>query len=225
LYDALDSTTSTHRKVAAMVDYFSQVEANDGAWALALLRGQRLKRLVPTKQLQRWACELTKTPEWLFAEAYAAAGDLAETIALLLDSTWPPRSVTTTPSLSEWVEQRLLRLRKADEATMRQQICGWWLELDTRSIFVLNKLLTGGFRVGVSSLLVERAIAQVAGVEPPRIAHRLMGSWKPTGSFFSSLLAAGESTAEPSQPYPFFLASPLEQEPGHLGQLIDWLVE
>ena len=46
--------------------------------------------------------------------------------------------------------------------------------------FVWNKLISGGFRVGVSQRLVTRALAEVSGVEEGVIAHRLMGDWEPT---------------------------------------------
>ena len=46
LFRALDETTSTNAKVAAMVDYFRGVAPEDGAWAVYFLSGRRLKRLV-----------------------------------------------------------------------------------------------------------------------------------------------------------------------------------
>src|SRR5438445_6428662 len=86
LYDALDATTSTNAKVAAMVAYFAEAPPADAAWALFFLTGQRLKRLIAPSLLAAWAIERAQVPGWMFGECIAVAGDLAETIALLLDT-------------------------------------------------------------------------------------------------------------------------------------------
>ena len=92
-------------------------------------------------------------------------------------------------------------------------------------LFVLNKLLTGGFRVGVSKLLVVRALAAVAGLPRATLSHRLMGTWRPDAASFRALLAEQGGDDDRSRPYPFFLASPLEQAPAVLGERAAWLVE
>jgi DNA ligase-1 len=101
----------------------------------------------------------------------------------------------------------------------------WWLGLPRVERFLLNKLLTGEFRVGVAHTLVVRALAQAAALEPTIVAARLMGDWTPSADWFTSLLAARGGEADPSQPYPFFLASPLEGAPDALGDRRDWIVE
>jgi DNA ligase-1 len=47
-----------------------------------------------------------------------------------------------------------------------QRVAGYWRELDTLGRFLLTKLVGGGFRVGVSKLLVQRALASHAGSTP-----------------------------------------------------------
>ena len=73
--------------------------------------------------------------------------------------------------------------------------------------------------------LVVRALAIAAGVEPTIVAARVMGDWTPSAEWFQSVVTAGPAEADPSQPYPFFLASPLEGTPDVLGDRADWLVE
>jgi DNA ligase-1 len=65
--------------------------------------------------------------------------------------------------------------------------------------------------VGVSRTLVARALAELAGVDPAVMAHRLMGETVPDGAAFSSLLAAAPGPVDDRRPYPFFLASALDQ--------------
>ena len=48
-------------------------------------------------------------------------------------------------------------------------------ELDAPGRFLLVKLIGGGFRVGVSKLLVQRALAAHAGLDAKRVAQRMMG--------------------------------------------------
>jgi DNA ligase 1 len=224
LYEAIDQTTSTNAKVAALAAYFRAAPAADAAWAIFFLTGRRLKRVVPSAGLRQWAREATGLPEWLLYECYSAAGDFAELVALALDAV-PPGPPEADLPLATWVEDRLLPLQQADPAAQRALVMRWWLGLPRTERFLLNKLVTGEFRVGVAQTLVVRALAAAAGNEPTRIAARLMGEWMPSAEWFAAVMSAEDGAADPSQPYPFFLASPLEGAPNALGALADWLVE
>ncbi len=224
LYAALDATTKTNAKIAAMVAYFEAAPPADVAWALHFLTGQRLKRLVGSPTLRAWALAATGLPDWLMAECHAAVGDSAETVALLLDSV-PSEPDAECLGLASWLETRVLPLRALEEVERQAAVTGWWRRLDREQRFVLNKLLTGALRVGVSRGLVVRAVAKLAGLDPAVVSHRLMGHWRPTPDAFRALLAADDGAADASRPYPFFLASPLEADPATLGPLTDWLAE
>lgn len=221
LYAALDETTKTTGKVRALVDYFGRVTAADAAWATYFLIGRKPRQVIPMPKLRAWAIEEAGIPDWLFQESYDAVGDIAETIALLLP---PPRESTDLP-LSYWVEERLLPLRGKAEEAQRQAILEAWRTLDQRQRFVWNKLISGAFRVGVSQQLVTRAIGAVGKVEPAVVAHRLMGDWEPSSAFFERLLAHDPADADLSRPYPFFLAYPLEEALGSLGEIGMWQAE
>jgi DNA ligase-1 len=221
LYTALDETTKTSEKVAALVRYFRAAAPADAAWAVYFLIGRKPKQVVPTRKLVQWAIEFAALPEWLFDESYDAVGDLAETIALVL----PPAERSSDLPLRHWVEDVLLPLRRSPEEQQRAALLDVWTQMDRRQRFVWNKLITGAFRVGVSQLLVTRALAQVAGLEQSAVAHRLMGDWEPTPAFFERLLAAGAGDVDVSRPYPFCLAHPLEGDPVVLGPVTDWQAE
>lgn len=221
LYRALDETTKTSRKLAAMRRYFAQVDSADGAWAVFFLSGRRLKRLIRTALLRRWSAEAAGIPEWLFEECYGEVGDLAETIALLLPLS---RSIAHLP-LHVWVEEWLLPLTRLPEPRQRERLTGAWNSLSTHERFVFNKLVTGSFRVGVSQRLMSRALAEVAGRDVATIAHRLMGHWEPTPEFFRSLFAPEDEATDISRPYPFCLAHPLQDTPASLGDPQKWRLE
>ena len=221
LYAALDETTKTNLKVAALTDYFRQAPPRDAAWAVHFLIGRRPKRLIETRKLVEWAIEEAALPDWLFGEAYQAVGDLAETISLLL----PPAAQKSEAPLHQWVEDVLLPLRQWDDAKRREALVSAWRAMDERQRFVWNKLITGAFRVGVSQSLVVRALAQVSGVDASVIAHRIMGDWQPTADFTTSILATEMKDADVSRPYPFCLAYPLEAPLATLGDRSEWIVE
>jgi DNA ligase-1 len=224
LYATLDRTTSTNAKVAAMETYFREAPAEDAAWTVFFLAGRRLLRLLPTKLLREWTLEATGLEPWLLDESYAAVGDLAETIALLLDAV-PPEGDERHVPLHTWIEVRLEGLRAKGPEAQRQDVLHWWRSLPSFERFMLNKLLTGEMRVGVSQTLVVRALANVAGVSTDVMTHRLMGQWSPSAAAYQALMAPDADADNASRPYPFCLAYPLEQDVEALGPREAWQVE
>jgi hypothetical protein len=101
LYEALDTTTSTRLKVDAMVGYLRAAAPADAAWATFILSGRKLKRLIGPALLRAWLVESSRLPAWLVEETYAAVGDLAETIALLV-ATGPAPARSRTPRATPW---------------------------------------------------------------------------------------------------------------------------
>jgi DNA ligase-1 len=224
LYDEIDRTTSTNAKVGAMADYFASAPPADAAWAIFFLTGRRLKRLVPSAAIRDWALAATGLEPHLLEECYAVVGDAAETVALVLDQL-PPVTPEPVLPLAEWVESRLLALRSLDPASQQIRVTAWLHPLDRLQRFILLKLMTGELRVGVSQTLVVRALAQTSGLPPAIVAARLMGDWTPNPDFFASVLSHEQTEDDRSRPYPFYLASPLDDEPSRLGDRSEWLAE
>ena len=84
-----------------------------------------------------------------------------------------------------------------------RRVLEWCATLDRIERFILFKLLTGEFRVGVSQTLVVRALAQAAQLEPAIVAARLMGEWTPTADWFERVLSPEHTDDDRSRPYPF----------------------
>ena len=222
LYDAIDRTTATQGKVAALVEYFQDAPPDDAAWAISFLVGRRPKRLIKSADLRAWAAEAAGIPDWLFEESYAQAGDLAETISLLVPEIDDAPADT---SLAYWVEQRLMPLGQMDAPDQRAALLAIWRTLRGSARFVFNKLITGAFRMGVSDGLLVRALSQVSGVSGDAISHRLMGQWEPSGAWYARVMHPDTDDADWSRPYPFYLAYPLEQELTSLGAAAEWQAE
>ncbi|MBP6897847.1 MAG: ATP-dependent DNA ligase [Pseudacidovorax sp.] len=234
LYRELDASTSNLVKQAALQRYLRAASPRDAAWAVYFLAGGKPRQLVPVKLLRLLAQEAAGLPEWLFVESYEAVGDLAETIALLL----PPSDGTHELGLADWVEQHLLPLRGAPAEGLPDTLRGQWRLLAPEERLVYFKLITGAFRVGVSKLQVTQALAAVGGLDPKRVAQRLMGythiGARPGEADYDALIAPegtdGEGPAiSGGQPYPFFLAhpfnEPLERFDELLGPPSGWQVE
>ena len=230
LFEALDASTSTAAKVAALAAYFRAAPAADAAWAVYFLAGGKPRQVVPTALLRATACAAAGVDDWLFEECYQAVGDLAETIAHVL----PAAPSVSTEGLAHWVEQRLLPLKGLLPAEQAERLRAAFDELDAPGRFLLVKLIGGGFRVGVSRLLVQRALAEASGLDAKTIAQRMMG-WTdakavPSVERYARLIALDAAPqADPGHPYPFFLAHPLQLEGRSLAQALgpaqDWLAE
>jgi DNA ligase-1 len=220
LFLQLDRTNKTNEKVALLKQYFLTAADTDKVWALALFTGRRPPRKIKTAQVRQWAIELAGIPEWLFRESYNNVGDLAETVSLIL----PSPSVSIDKTLTQWFDE-LEKLSKATDETKKQFLVDAWQQLLPYEVFVFNKLLMGSFRIGVSQTLVVRAVAELTGVEPSFIAHRVMGHWDPFTITFNELIHTADGADESSKPYPFYLAYALEGGPADLGNPEDWQVE
>ncbi|MCT0217224.1 ATP-dependent DNA ligase [Synechococcus sp. CS-1330] len=224
LYSALDASSGTQARVDALVAYFSGVDAADGAWALHVLLGKQGKRLITGRRLRQICLEESPLPEWLFDDCYAHVGDSAETITLLWAQMEAGASEPLHHSLHHWMEQLLPAAAALEGSEQAEAVRQLWRGLSPAELLVANKLLTGGLRVGVAQGLVVRALARLSGLEEAQLQHRLMGGFKPSAAALTALLAPADvAEAVPSRPYPFFLASPLEQQPA--GPASDWQAE
>ena len=233
LYAALDATTSSLAKQAALQAYLRRVAPEDAAWAVYFLAGGKPRQIVPVKLLRLLAQEAAGLPEWLFEESYQAVGDLAEAISLLL----PDPQDSHELGLAAWVEEQLLPLRGLPPEELTDRLRAQWRRLAPEERLVYFKLITGAFRVGVSRLQVTQALAAVGNVDAKRVAQRLMGythiGARPSAQAYHALIApvveGQHEIGTGGQPYPFFLAHPfalpLAAFDAALGPPRDWIIE
>lgn len=221
LFQELDGSNRTLDKVDALRRYFREAQPASAAWALWFLMGQRFPAVLKSGRLRTWAGEAAGLPDWLVEACHERVGDSAETAALLLQV----QGAGTDLPLEAFIEAHVRPLRGMDEALQRAALQATWAQLDAPQCLVFHKLITGGFRVGVSKGLVLRGLAAALEQDKDRLAHRLMGDWQPSAQFWRKLTAPGERAEEAALPYPFYLASPIEAPEAELGALDDWLIE
>lgn len=223
LYRALDQSAGTLDKRRALVAYFSDAPAADAAWGLWFLAGGRLRRIATSTELKQWAAAASGYPGWLVAESHDHVGDLAETLTLLVPE--PAAHERVERGLAAWVGQTIRPVSGADESQRRDAVTAAWLALPEDERLVFNKLLTGALRVGVSRRAAQQALAELSGLDIALLAQRMLGDWTPHPGYMAELLSPTLTAADRRQPYPFFLASPVEGPASNLGAIKEWLLE
>ena len=241
LIDSLDQSTGTTRKVDLIAEHLHAGDAHDNAWSTLLLMGEKRRRLMTGRRLRDVLQACDAIPDWLFEDCQSHVGDSAETLALLwpqLKGAIPPQSVDSTlkhwistiethPPLHWWMEQLLPALAALEPQLQSAALLTIWSTLPDERHFLFNKLLTGGFRIGVARGLVVKAIAKGFSLEEALVLERLMAPQEPSQRWFEGLTAAPEAERvnRGPVPYPFFLASPLQSDTLRDTQAKDWWVE
>ncbi len=220
LIKSLDSTNKTNVKVQALADYFLVASDKDKVWTIAILSHRRPPRPVNTTLLREWASELANIPLWLFEESYHIVGDLAETISLVV----PSSKSSTEKSLTHFLEEMIALKKKSDEEK-RKYLFENWKILDYYERFVFTKLITGGFRIGVSQKLMTRALSKATEIDEDILAYKLMGNWDPDKITFEELILEENESDYLSKPYPFYLAYAIEDKVENLGDVTEWSAE
>ena len=223
LIKTLDSTNKTTLKVAALTEYFKNANEDDKLWTIAILSHRRPKRPVNTTLLRLWATEISGIPLWLFEESYHIVGDLAETIALIIPTGNDGQGISK--SLSEIISE-IIKLRALPEDEKRSYLQENWLQMTYFERFVFNKIITGGFRIGVSQKLMTRALSKATEIDEDILAYKLMGDWTPENTTFKKLILEENPEDYLSKPYPFYLAYAVEDSfQEDLGEISDWSFE
>ena len=222
LFHDLDSMTKTNDRLDRLVTYFKNACPTDSIWVCWFLAGNRIKGAIKTGELRSFLSEKVNLPVWLIEECHDRVGDLAETVSLLAGSDSGNKAL----GLNETIRKFLLPLRAMDTEERKRTLYQAWEHLATDEMLPFHKLLTGGFRMGVSKGNLCKALAKVGGVEPAVIAQRLSGNWNCDDLTMEDILdPTDEEKDGMNRPFPFCLASPLQEKIESLGEIEDWQVE
>jgi DNA ligase-1 len=214
------SSTKNTEKEEALTKYFRQAPNDEKIWALSILVGRKIKKPFTSTQMKQWCIEAAKIPSWLFEECYLNVGDLSETISLLL-----PDELHADDSTLKSQFEFLQGLSLLPDDEKKNLLIQKWLSMDKKERFVFNKLVSGNFRMGVSSQMVIHALSKLLHVEPAQLSYRLSGNWSAENNTFDELVAGSTLDADASKPYPFYLAYALDVAFDALGSEEEWLAE
>ena len=171
LIATLNTTTRTNDKRDALIDYYNDVPDEDKLWLTALFTGRRPKRLVNSTLMKVWCMEVANISPWLFDESYHTVGDLSEAIALIL----PPATQKGEDISLNSLMQELQELQTAGELAKQEYIIQRWKELPRESCIIFNKLIIGGFRIGVSEAIVIQGLAKYLEKDPQAVGAPYLG--------------------------------------------------
>lgn len=211
MFNRVDQTTGTNEKVVALVSYFSQAPVEDKVWATLLLRGRVRRTPLTALRVSQSFLRQSQMPTWLLEECRAHVGDTGETLALLMQAGM--LKLNPQPKerrLHEWMTEELKGLRTLGDEDLDRRLLEIWNSTPPSQWFLINKLLTGAFRVGVSEKLVLKALAKVSGDSEALWHQWLMGK---SDSDFEELVLTFQGqppSRENMQAVPFCLAPPLE---------------
>jgi DNA ligase-1 len=118
-----------------------------------------------------------------------------------------------------------MKIGKEEELLKKKFILDCWEKMSREERFVFNKLITGGFRIGVSQKMIVNALAKTVNLPPSVVAHRISGGWDPSSTSFGELLSEEAAEMDISRPYPFYLAYALEEDLPGLGMPELWQAE
>jgi len=213
LFEELDSNNSINKKVNSLTKYFKSNSNLNNIWTIYLLIGKRNKRFISGKSLREYYADIYSMPGWLIETCYAKVGDSAEVIALLLQDKLLEENIKEDISLDQLINIVLPNLSKLDENDKKSYIKMLWEKNKKDNQLILNKILTGTFRIGVSKGLVTKAISNMIGVDESIILHRLMGDFEPNEETYLFLINQKLEQKELSyKPYPFQLANTFEEK-------------
>ena len=241
LFLRLDQSQGVRERQQVLLGFLNhdRLADKDAAWALWLLAGERLKRTVAPSLFRKAMEEATGLQPWLVEECYQSVGDLAETSALLAACP-QTESDFAAKGLADLIEYDLLALR----GLQAQEVCNWmmaaWGQLTAPQVFCLNKILTGGLRLGLSRQGLVQALADHLKIAKALVAQRMLIflSQPPGPEAYQALVspdAPSGAQAFMNGPVPFFLAQslsiqgePLEQAAQceqRLGPIESWAAE
>jgi len=153
------------RDKSALAAYQAEATAEDFATALALLSGQRPRRIAAPDLILTWVVEASGTPDFLLAACMDVTGDRAETAALLL-----PAATGTPPTLTEVIQTLTL----GTPLTARAMLAALWPRLPPYANTILNRLAAGSFRTTLPKLVPPTN-------QPPRTLRAVMILIQPAG--------------------------------------------
>ena len=221
LFYELEQTDSPNGQVELILRYLQSAPDEDKIWMLALFTGRKPKRITTTNVQREWAAEASGFPEWLVEECFNAVGDLPETISLLL----PEAPEGIARSLSYWIRY-LSSLEGSSDEERKESVMHAWSQMSKKEIFVFNKIASSTMKIAVSQNILVKALSLYTGINSAVLMHRLMNKWNADEFSFNEFIGEGEEEIKnDSVPYPFFLASPLQEDTSSLGIPTEWLAE
>ncbi len=225
--EAVASTSSRNRKLSALAEWMKTLDDADLERAVRFLSGTPVvgtegrKMSVGYSVLREAAVAASGWDHEMVRLCHREVGDSGEAIGLLL------RGKTREGPLSlkeaEVLYQRIFQARRAADKV--ELLRAAWLGMRPLTVKYFVKVITGNFRIGLQTKLVEEALAQSAGAK----LSVLREASNRSGDLAAVAIAARRGTLDKLEarlfhPLEFMLARPLEAVED-LPEPQEWFVE
>ena len=121
--------------------------------------------------------------------------------------------------------ERIQQLKSEPIDVKKDWIIDVWSKSSRDDIYTFNKLLGGGIRIGASKKNVLKALSRTVHLDVDILEQRLLGTWEPTKIAYDALVNPDDIAGKGTRPYPFFLASPIQDVDAILMPFSDWQIE
>ncbi|MES3037819.1 MAG: ATP-dependent DNA ligase [Bdellovibrionota bacterium] len=219
LFRHLDEVTATNERKSLLANYFSSIPSEDLGWSVYVLSDKRVEAGITSRKLRELFLEKSDLQPWLFEESYHHVGDTAETVTLLVPA---PGTVEPPLELYKFITEQVLPLKKKTPTEISDFFWSKWNTWDRSSIFLLNKIVTGALRIGVSFKTIVNVLADLYSLPESHVYAKLSGNWAPDINLKDFLHQMDSETLDF---FPFCLAAPLEVPLEDLGEIKDWQIE
>lgn len=224
--DEVAASPGRNRKIELVAEFLAGLEEADLVRATRFLLGQPLEGSASRPALGHAAmrdavAEATGWDRDLLRLCYREVGDTAETIALLLEGATRGEPLSLAEADQQYL--RLFALRRTADRV--EQLTKLFLSYRPRTLKYFLKVITGSFRIGLQTKLVEEAVAKATGQKAETVREAMNRS----GDLAAVARAAqrGDLAAVEARlfhPMEFMLAKPVEAAP-EITEAGEWMVE
>ncbi|MDP4299593.1 DNA ligase-like domain-containing protein [Leptothrix discophora] len=173
LIAALDAGLAPDPARTLIADHLAGLPPRDAAWTVRLLGGKALLHpALPVPVLRAAALLASGLPPWLFDLSLDRVGDLAETIALVLDEGPVRDRACAPPGLADWIAHAPQAWSTLQGDAQVERLARDWQALDADVRPVAIGLCAGSRRLRQPAALLQGAVADLAGLPPGVIAQR-----------------------------------------------------
>ncbi len=198
IYAVILQATSHSQIVQQIVSYLKEAKDEDKLAAIQLFVGNRPKRIITTASLKTLLLEKSDIPEWLFDYSHEVGSDLAETCALIL----PFPKHESSDTLAAWM-RKIKALAGEEDYIVLPKLWEYWDQLNQDARLVLNKLVTGGFRLNIERSQLLEALELYTQIDRATLAQLLNELTDTEETSFEEHFNVDENPISRIQPFPF----------------------
>lgn len=219
LCSLLGQTANTEYKELLLFEYLKKSEEEDILWALFLLSGHKLQKLVSLGDIWNILSEHSGIPQWLIDESFMISGDKAETISLIMQQ----QSSEKRYSLSE-IMLYIEELKQFEPSVIFEKIIVILSKLNTDEKYYFIKLVTGSFNPEIEISSIVNILIEMYKTDEVS-AYHLLKNIDPFQKKIKPILSHYKKYKDTLKIYPFCTTGELNNSEVITTAFKDWQIE